>query len=282
MEKEIKEIKVNSLGDFITKVTPKKPDPKSGRLRASVIFRGLSNADWKLLSSLDRLGCPHTEPHSKAHLEEHLLRNFIRYARPYLELYPENEWEWMVIAQHRGLPTRLLDWTYSPLSAAHFAVLADNSNTDRVVWELNWEIVHKHFNITPIVLNLHDLDKELQKRGFSGLWSLVKYSHTKEEPFICVVEPSALDRRLVAQSAAFILTSSKKYALDDILRKNNLNHAIKKYIIPADKVEYIRDQLDMCSINERRLFPDLEGVASELKRYYAASSKLDNNKNLRR
>lgn len=276
MKKKIKEIKVNSLGDFINQVTPKKPDPKSGRLRANVVFRGLINSEWNLLSSLDRLGTPSAKPHAKVHLEEHLLRNFIRYARPYLELYPENDWEWMIIAQHRGLPTRLLDWTYSPLSAAHFAVLADGQKTDRVVWELNWEIVHRYFEIEPIVLNLHDLDKVLNERGFKGLWSLVKYSHTREEPFVCVVEPSALDRRLAAQSAAFTITSNKNYALDTILKKNDLTHAIKKYIIPAEKVEFIRDQLDLCSVNERRLFPDLEGVASELKRYYAASSTIEN------
>ena len=276
MIKEIEEIRVASLGDFINKVTPKKPDPKSGRLRKSVVFRGLPNAEWKLLSSLDRLGYPKSPPHSKAHLEEHLLRNFIRYARPYLELYPENEWEWMIVAQHRGLPTRLLDWTYSPLSAAHFALFANKKATDAVVWELNWEIIHKHFDISSIVLNLYDLNKELNKRGFDGLWSLVKYSHTLEEPFVCVLEPSALDRRLVAQSAAFTLTSNKNFALDDILIKNNLTNAIKKYVIPCEKADYIRDQLDLCSINERRMFPDLEGVASELKRYYSATSNIKN------
>ena len=75
-------------------------------------------------------------PHAKTGLEEHILRNFIRYSRPYFETPQVNEWELLVAAQHHGLPTRLLDWTYSPLVAAHFATLDRQNNIDRAVWRL--------------------------------------------------------------------------------------------------------------------------------------------------
>jgi len=47
---------------------------------------------------------------------------------------------------------------------------------------------------------------------------------------------------------------------------------LQRFIIPADRVDLIRDQLDLCSVDERRLFPDLDGVAAEMRRYYSSSA----------
>ncbi|HVK58889.1 MAG TPA: hypothetical protein VM735_08930 [Candidatus Kapabacteria bacterium] len=48
--------------------------------------------------------------------------------------------------------------------------------------------------------------------------------------------------------------------------------ALTGFRIPAQRVDYIRDQLDLCTIDERRLFPGLDGIAAELKRYYSTSA----------
>ncbi|HKH91563.1 MAG TPA: FRG domain-containing protein, partial [Gemmatimonadaceae bacterium] len=110
----IRETEVRSLGELIDRVTPEKPDPVTGRRRDACVYHGSADASRSLLTSLDRLGG--VKPaHTKTGLEEHILRNFIRYSRPYFGTQAVNEWEVLVAAQHHGLPTRLLDWTYSPL-----------------------------------------------------------------------------------------------------------------------------------------------------------------------
>lgn len=266
------EIEIRSLGELLDQVTPKEPEPASGRRRTYAIYRGVSDTQWSLLTSLDRLGGTES-PHSKAHLEEHILRNFIRYARPFLKHPNVSEWELLIMAQHHGLPTRLLDWTFSPLTAAHFATLRGTPDCDRVVWRLNWRIVHEHFRLKPLAFLVSDLDEALRQKGYESVWDLFNARETDDRLFVCMLEPPAIDTRIIAQSAAFTLASSKTRGLHDILQRSGLAKCLTKFVIPAGKVNFIRDQLDLCGIDERKIFPDLDGVAAEIARYYSASGE---------
>jgi hypothetical protein len=263
----ITEVTVSSLGDLIDKVTPTEPDPRTGRRRDSGVYRGDGNPGWPLLTSLDKLGGPGS-PHSKADLEEHILRNFIRYSRPYFSTPPVNEWEVLVAAQHHGLPTRLLDWTYSPLVAAHFATLSGERGADRVVWRLDWKSVHRRFRLPELALLIQDLEGILGSGRPMTPWVLFSAA-TDVKPFACMFEPPSLNARIVAQSATFTLCSDKRVPFDRFLEEHGLGSALTKFIIPAGESARFRDQLDLVSVDERRLFPDLDGVAAEMRRYYS-------------
>lgn len=267
----MKRIVIRSLGELVDRATPAEADAASGRFRATAVFRGVANDDSRLLTSLDRLG-EAGAPHGKAHLEVHLLRNFLRYGQPFLQ-HRENLWELMVVAEHHGLPTRLLDWTQSPLVAAHFATLGGPPGRDRIVWSLDWRSVHRKMGLDSVVFLIQDLDAELARRGISSAWDFLGEPEPIREPFVCLFEPPALTDRLAVQSGAFTVCSSKRRTLDQILDALQLGDSLTQFVIPAGQVEYVRDQLDLCTVDERRLFPGLDGIAAELRRYYAASGR---------
>jgi hypothetical protein len=263
----IHEVTVSSLGDLIDKVTPTEPDPQTGRRRDSGVYRGDADGRGPLLTSLDKLGGTRP-PHSKADLEEHILRNFIRYSRPYFNQPPANEWEIMVAAQHHGLPTRLLDWTYSPLVAAHFATLHSERQSDRVIWRLDWKQVHRCFRLPELALLIQDLEGILgTDRPFSP-WDLFS-ARAEARQFACMLEPPSLNQRIVAQSSTFTLCSDKWQSFDRFLEQHGLGAALTRFVIPAKETARFRDQLDLVDVDERRLFPDLDGVAAEMRRYYS-------------
>ncbi|HEY7614163.1 MAG TPA: FRG domain-containing protein [Gemmatimonadales bacterium] len=260
-------VTIESLADLIAKVTPSTPDPTTGRRRDSGVYRGAADAAWPLLTSLDTLGGVHP-PHSKAELEEHILRNFIRYSRPFFAMPAVNEWEVLIAAQHHGLPTRLLDWTYSPMVAAHFATVDPEYTGDRAVWRLDWKAVHRHFRLPERALLIQDLDGIFgQDRHFTP-WTLFD-PKMRERRFACMIEPPSLDARIATQAATFTLCGDNRRSFDAFLEDSGLSSALTRFVIPAKEVSRLRDQLDLVSVDERRLFPDLDGLAAYLRRYYS-------------
>ena len=261
-------IVIHSLGELVDRVTPSEPDRVTGRRRDAGVYRGSSNSENPLLTSLDRLGGVNP-PHTKSDLEEHILRNYIRYSRPYLGTDPVNDWEQLVSAQHHGVPTRLLDWTYSPLVAAFFATRPSDDGTvgDRAVWRLDWKAVHEKFGFPSRSLLIRDLDELFGKEGHFTPWALMRRGAHRD--FACLLEPPSLDQRIVVQAAAFTLSSDKSGPFDAFLAGHGLDDALTKYVIPGREVGRVRDQLDLVAMDERRLFPDLDGVAAAIRRYYA-------------
>ncbi len=267
----IAEIRIKTLGELLDQVTPPEPDPATGRRRDSGVYRGMSDARWPLLTSLDQLGGVNP-PHTKAGLEEHLLRNFIRYSRPHLPQHPINEWELLITAQHHGMPTRLLDWSYSPLVAAHFATVNGQEQSDRVVWRLDWRMVHRKFGLRELALLTDDLQRVFKQDDRADEpftpWALFQRDRA-QRGFACMIEPPSLDARIVTQFATFTLCSDKRQSFDGFLSHHGLEAALTKFIIPAGETARIRDQLDLAGVDERLIFPDLDGVAARMRRYYS-------------
>jgi hypothetical protein len=96
------------------------------RFRSPFVFRGSPSVGFDLRSGLLRLA---GGPAEARQLEPHLLRSFRKYAQT-TAIAGESAWKWLALAQHHGLPTRLVDWTWSPLVALHFATADMNRYTE--------------------------------------------------------------------------------------------------------------------------------------------------------
>jgi hypothetical protein len=275
----VREVTVRSLGELLDRVTPERPDPSSGRRRDVSLYRGAAHPELPLLTSLDRLGGV-DPPHTKRSLEGHVFRNFVRYSRPYPQHAQASEWELLVVARHYGLPTRLLDWSFSPLVAAHFATVAPPPPGERLraraVWRLDWKAMHRRFELPELALMPRDLDRVLREvGGIESLGDLFAHDRAPRRDFACMFEPPSLEARLIAQAAAFTICSDRTRAFDSFLASVGLADALTRFVVPAEHVATVRDQLDIAAVDERHLFPDLGGLASQLRRWYSASGEIE-------
>ncbi|WP_455154037.1 FRG domain-containing protein [Cupriavidus campinensis] len=79
------------------------------------LFRGHAHLDWTLTPKAGR------DPYRKID-DQVVFHSWRRQAVAYVTARPQNDWEWLAVAQHHGLATRLLDWSSNPLVASYFAV----------------------------------------------------------------------------------------------------------------------------------------------------------------
>lgn len=235
-----------------------------GRYRSRYAFRGLSDVTYRLETTLMRLGGDYEL------LERHLLRNFKKYAHQRVVEH-DSLWHWLSVAQHFGLPTRLLDWTYSPFVAMHFATASvDRYQRDAVIWVVNYQKVH---SMLPYHLKkvLEDeganvLTTDMLNNAYPSFSSLLP-QETYEDPVVMFFEPPSLDDRIVNQFALCSTMTDSSLSLDHwLMRYPDFGWRI---IIPTSLLWEVRDKLDQANMTERVLFPGLDGLSRWLKRHYS-------------
>ncbi len=248
------------------------------RFRSPFAFRGLSNAKAIPETTLTRLGGDYPRR------EQSLLRNFRKYAHR-STTQPDSVWNWIALAQHHGLPTRLLDWSFSPYVALHFATVNQTEwGNDAIIWCVDCVKMKKHL---PGKLQklLHEEQSDVLTVEMLDLAAptLAAFERLSQKPFIAFFEPPSLDDRIVNQAALFSVTSRADINLSEWLQEHNeLFHRI---LVPAKLKGEIRDKLDQANldqanINERILFPGLDGLSQWLTRYYSPRmTKIAQNKN---
>lgn len=256
------EIRVASWTELNERLYEDSYQPSIGRTRSPYVFRGLSDLDYPLTTSLVRLGG------NFADMEQHLLRNFRKYAQREV-VEQDSIWNWLAVAQHHGLPTRLLDWTFSPHVAMHFATAhIEQFDRDGVIWGVDFVRAHR--------LLPRSLRALLEREGSDvftvemlerSAGSLEEFAGLAEDNFLLFFEPPSLDDRIVNQFALFSVTSRATYGLDHWLKEHP--DLCRKIIVPQSLKWEIRDRLDQANVTERVLFPGLDGLSQWLRRYYS-------------
>ena len=258
----IPEVRVQSWIELQERLFEESWKEDLGRFRSDLAFRGQSDAEAGLSTSLARLGGDYAE------LENHLLRNFRKYARRDA-VSVDSSWDWLALAKHHQLPTRVVDWSYSPYVALHFATAGPaRADRDAAVWCVDF--VRAAEALPPRLREALDAERsnvfttEMLTDAAAGLRELEELAR---EPFPVFFEPPSLDERIVNQFALFSLLSSATASHDEWLAAHP--DLARKVVIPGDLVLEVRDKLDQANVTERVLFPGLDGLSAWLTRHYS-------------
>jgi hypothetical protein len=202
-----------------------------------VVFRG-QTSDWPLLPKLAR---PDLGLHDEAlEAERMLFTDFRRCSRPYLPSSNLDDWSLLAIAQHHGLPTRLLDWTENPLAALWFAVRdASTTRGPAVVWSVWYDeklLVNPEQEPSPF---------EIERSRF--------------------IRPPHISKRVTAQQGCFTVHAYYDNRGGFLpMEKTEIAERLVKIELPSSALGELRYYLDCFGVNQAMLFPDLDGLCHHI------------------
>jgi len=215
-----------------------------------VWFRGHARTTWKLVPSLAR---------KASHLaaEVTLIKRFQQNALQHVTPRPGSEWEWLFLMQHHRAPTRLLDWTESPLAALFFAVESNKKDDkyDGAVWCLLPTELNRHANIDyPFSLEIPAFGHD---KVLNNYLPSVLASEKSSLMFPVAAIAPRNSPRMAAQLGVFTIMHRRSDPIEGVAGKSH----VWRYVIPQKAKARLREELQYLRFTALTLFPELDQVA---------------------
>lgn len=203
---------------------------KKYRKSTTYKFRGQSVSSWKLIPKVGRKALINVR-------DKEIFRHWKRRAISFISNQNLSKWEYLAIAQHTGLPTRLLDWTHNPLTAAFFSA-SENLDKDGALW----------------VTKPNEFIIESEDDPFEI-----------EEGKVQFYQPSTPSPRLANQFGYFSIHNNPSIELNE--KTCNLSVELEKIVIPKELKKDLIFILNHYGVNYLTIYPDLEGLSKHLSWY---------------
>ena len=217
-------------------------------------------------------------------LEFNILNDFISEACKYVKDIPvDNVPAWLEVAQHFGVPTRLLDFTENPLVALYFACV-DCPTDDASVWIINEPAYNQKFHNIKWIVPAKDSNiiiKQIVENQIINLGVQPKsVDNNRNIQFPWIYKPNYYEERMNLQSSIFMIWGTRRSPIDafvdekDIMSDENVdnqrNGILAKIIIPSNKKSEVLEQLSLCGVNEKTIYPGLDGIGRYVREKYSA------------
>ena len=262
----IQEIRITTVEELIPLLSDQEYRPTLKRNRSNYVYRGMPNVDYRMTTTLRR-NCKGLE----RVLEPAILKNFAKYAVIEDPTVASSVWRQMILGQHHGLPTRLLDWTHSALVALHFATSEDNLEAmeahDGVIWRIDIDEVHallpEKYRAIMRANKAEVFSVDMLTQASADLNS---YDEDMGGHAMVVLEPPSSNQRIVNQYAFFSVVPLGMADLEEFLERDTQNTV--KYVIDRRLRWRVRDMLDALNMSERSVYPGLDGLSRWIARHY--------------
>jgi hypothetical protein len=211
----MKEHLVNSFGELHDVLSRYRKDNKW-------LFRGHSDPAWVLRPKAGReefVGCD----------DERLFRAWKRRAAEFISIPFDDDWGWLAVAQHHGLATRLLDWTFNPLAAAFFAV--------------------ESFKDCEAVVFAYKCDYSIITERVSPF----------KIPGVVKFKPMGVAPRIIRQGGIFTVHGEPEWPLEEVMDSTD---ELEKIVVRSSYRKELLFELSHYGVNRATLFPDLDGLSA--------------------